>query len=97
MKLNPRALRQRDEQVREAHFQYSQGRITRREFLRFTSALGGGSLAMSLLSPLERFEMRQTKQALRRQAPQRGGTVVNASSVDTNRAICRMIGGRGSR
>jgi peptide/nickel transport system substrate-binding protein len=85
MKLNPRDLRKRDEQVREAHFQYSQGRITRREFLRFTSALGGGSLAMSLLSPLERFEMRQTKLARRRQAPQRGGTVINASSVDTNR------------
>jgi peptide/nickel transport system substrate-binding protein len=85
MKFNPRDLRKRDEQVREAHFQYSQGRITRREFLRFTSALGGGTLAMSLLSPLERFDLRQTKQARRRQAPQRGGTVVNASSVDTNR------------
>lgn len=83
MKLNPRDLKARDEKVREAHFQYEKGRITRRDFLRFTSALGGGALAWSLLPPADRAQLRQRKPRL--QTPVRGGTIVNALAIDTTR------------
>jgi peptide/nickel transport system substrate-binding protein len=83
MRFNPRDLRARDEKVREAHFQYESGRITRREFLRISSMLGGGALAASLLPPMERSQLRRSRRL--QMTPRRGGTVVNALSIDTNR------------
>ncbi len=82
MKFNPRDLRARNDKVREAHFQYESGRITRREFLRFSSMLGGGALAAGLLPPAQRAQLLRPRY---RQTPTRGGTIVNAMSVDTNR------------
>ncbi len=58
MKFNPKDLRARDDKVREAHFQYESGHITRREFLRFSSMLGGGALAAALLPPGQRTQLR---------------------------------------
>lgn len=85
MKMNPRALRAREDHVREAHFQYGKGRISRREFLRFASAIGGGSLAMGLLSPLERFQVRQSRALSQDMAPVRGGTIYNTLGISTER------------
>jgi peptide/nickel transport system substrate-binding protein len=83
MKFNPRDQRARDDKVREAHFQYESGRISRREFLRFSSMLGGGALATALLPPAQRAQLLRPR--ARRQMPRRGGTVVNALAIDTSR------------
>src|SRR5262245_4204468 len=72
---NLRSLKARDERVREAHFQYSQNRISRREFLRFSSALGGGALAMSLLPSVDRLQIQRAKMTAQEATPQRGGVV----------------------
>lgn len=86
MKPDPKSVRARNERVREAHSQFTQGRISRREFLRFSSMVGGGALALSLLSPLERYQLRQAKRlAAQDMAPQRGGVLSNALGIDTNR------------
>jgi peptide/nickel transport system substrate-binding protein len=84
MKPKSKAVRARNDQVREAHFQYSEGRISRREFLRFSSALGAGAMAMSLLPPMEQLQVRRAK-AIQDMTPQRGGVVYNAMAVDTER------------
>jgi peptide/nickel transport system substrate-binding protein len=83
MKFNPRDLRARNDRVREAHFQYESGRITRREFLRFSSMLGGGALATALLPPAQRAQLLRPR--ARQTMPQRGGKIANAMSVDTSR------------
>ncbi|MCZ7543528.1 MAG: ABC transporter substrate-binding protein [Anaerolineae bacterium] len=86
MKPDPKSVRARNERVREAHSQFTQGRISRREFLRFSSMVGGGALALSLLSPLERYQLRQAKRlAAQDMTPQRGGVLSNALGIDTNR------------
>jgi peptide/nickel transport system substrate-binding protein len=83
MKFNPRDLRARNDKVREAHFQYESGRITRREFLRFSSMLGGGALATALLPPAQRAQLLRPR--ARQMTPRRGGTVVNSLAIDTSR------------
>jgi peptide/nickel transport system substrate-binding protein len=86
-KIRPdiKALKARDERVKEAHFQYTKSRISRREFLRFSSALGGGTLAMGLLSPLERIQVQQAKRMLAQDTPVRGGTLYNTHGIDVRR------------
>ena len=85
-KFDQKAVKARDELVREAHFQFEQKRISRRDFLRFTTALGGGALAMSLLPPIELQGLRRENAVLARlqdAAPVRGGTINNALGIDT--------------
>jgi peptide/nickel transport system substrate-binding protein len=86
MKFDLKALRARKERVQETHFEYTQGKISRRDFLRFSSMLGAGALATGLLSPLERFQMREARRLLTQDmAPTRGGTVVNSLGISTSR------------
>lgn len=86
-KQNPKDVKSRDDLVREAHFQFQQKKISRRDFLRFSTALGGGALAMGLLPPMERFQSRIESRPLNWRAqdaaPVRGGTIYNALGVDT--------------
>jgi len=86
MKFDLRALKARKEQVRESHFQYTQGKISRRDFLRFSSMLGAGAFATGLLSPLERFQMREARRLLAQDvAPTRGGLITSALGISTDR------------
>jgi peptide/nickel transport system substrate-binding protein len=82
--MDAKAVKARDELVREAHFQYEQKRISRRDFLRFTAALGGGTLAMSLL-PSGIARVGASRAFAQDAAPKRGGTVANALGIDTTR------------
>ncbi len=86
-KQNPKDVKSRDDLVREAHFQFQQKKISRRDFLRFSTALGGGALAMGLLPPMERFKALAESRPLNWRAqdatPVRGGTIYNALGVDT--------------
>jgi peptide/nickel transport system substrate-binding protein len=85
-KIDPKAVKARDELVREAHFQYSQNRISRREFLRFTASLGGGALAMSLLPTMDKLALKHARtQARQDMTPQRGGSIASALGVSTER------------
>lgn len=84
--VEKKTLRARDELVREAHFQYSQKRISRRDFLRFTASLGGGALAMGLLPQVERFGLGGTQRAYAQDAaPQRGGKIYSSLGIDLTR------------
>lgn len=84
-KLDRRTMTKRDELVREAHFQYAQKRISRREFLRFSAALGGGALAVGMLSPMEALQVRRASHALAQEmSPQRGGIIYNSLGIDTD-------------
>lgn len=80
-KTDPKAVQARDQLVREAHFQFQQKRISRRDFLRFTAALGGGTLAASLLPGLPMLGAART--FAQDAAPKRGGMIANALSIDT--------------
>ena len=86
-KFDPKAVKNRNDLVREAHFQLEQKRISRRDFLRFTAALGGGAMAMSLLPPMELASLRRENLAVARAArdaaPKRGGTIYNSLGIDT--------------
>src|SRR4051812_3713614 len=86
-KFDPKALKNRDNLVREAHFQLEQKRISRRDFLRFTASLGGGALAMSLLPPMELQGLRRKNMKMagvaQDMAPHRGGTLYSALGIDT--------------
>src|SRR5215207_4605184 len=83
-KVDQKSVKARDELVREAHFQYSQKRISRRDFLRFTASLGGGVLAMSLLPAMDALHVRGANRLLAQDAtPQRGGKIYNALGIDT--------------
>src|SRR3979411_675619 len=82
MKFDLKALRARNDRVRDAHSQYNQGRISRREFLRFSSMLGGGAMALAMLPPAERMQVL----AARRMAaatPKRGGVLLNTHTIQT--------------
>lgn len=81
-KFNSRTRRANRERIREAHFQYTQNRISRREFLRFASTIGAGAVAFSMLTPLEQAQARLARQDM---TPQRGGTLYNALGIDTRR------------
>ncbi len=82
-KPDPKSIKARNDHVREAHFQYSQKRISRREFLRFASAMGAGAMALGMLPPLERLQIAQARSLFAAGAPpQRGGTVHNALGTD---------------
>jgi peptide/nickel transport system substrate-binding protein len=84
MKFDIKALRARNDRVRDAHSQYAQGRISRREFLRFSSMLGGGAMALAMLPPMERAQVlgRTLAQA---GTPRRGGVALNAHAIQTKR------------
>ena len=82
-KLDRKAVTMRDDLVREAHFQYAQKRISRRDFLRFSGALGGGALAMGLLSPMEALQLKRAPALRQDMAPQRGGKIYSALGIDT--------------
>ena len=83
-KPDPQSIKARNDHVKEAHFQYTQKRISRRDFLRFASALGGGAFAMGMLPPLERLQIEKTMSLFAQDAtPQRGGTVHSTLGVDT--------------
>jgi peptide/nickel transport system substrate-binding protein len=84
-KLDRKALQAREDLVREAHFQFQQKRISRRDFLRFTASLGGSALAMSLLSPVAAAPLRPARSLARQDmTPQRGGMIYNALGIDTD-------------
>src|SRR5947209_15666777 len=81
---DPESIKARNDQVQEAHFQYVQKRISRRDFLRFASALGAGAMALGMLSPLDRLQVaRANPNFAPRAAVKRGGTLHNALGVDT--------------
>lgn len=84
MKFDPRRIRARDEKVKEAHFQYTQGRISRREFLRFSAALGAGAMAVRMLPPLEQLAVRRAR-AAQAMLPVRGGTATVGAYFSTSR------------
>ena len=84
MKFDPRRIRARDERVKEAHFQYAQGRISRREFLRFSAALGAGALAFRMLPPQEQLLVRRARAAAQ-MAPVRGGAMTIGAYMTTSR------------
>lgn len=85
MKLfGPKAVKANQERVREAHFQYTQNRISRREFLRFASTIGASAMAISLLPPRERLLAHPARLA-QDMAPVRGGTIYSALGIDTRR------------
>jgi peptide/nickel transport system substrate-binding protein len=85
-KPDPKSVKVRQDQVREAHFQYSKKRISRREFLRFASALGAGAMAVGLLPPMERLQVAAAKPLrLQDEAPKRGGKIFNSLGIDTTR------------
>lgn len=85
-KPDPKSLKAREDSIREAHFKYTRKRISRREFLRFGSAMGAGAMAMGLLSPLERLQVAAAKPLrLQDAVPQRGGTIYNTLGIDTTR------------
>src|SRR5215470_870839 len=79
---DPESIKARNDHVKEAHLQYTQKRISRRDFLRFASALGAGAMAIGMLSPLDRLEVARAN-PLQAAAPKRGGTLHNALGVDT--------------
>ncbi|MHB8627405.1 MAG: ABC transporter substrate-binding protein [Aggregatilineales bacterium] len=81
-KPDPQSIKARNDHVQEAHFQYTQKRISRRDFLRFASALGGGAIALGMLSPLERLQVAQARSLFAGDTPQRGGTLHNALGTD---------------
>src|SRR5258708_7623081 len=80
---DPESIKARNDQVKEAHLQYTQKRISRRDFLRFASALGAGALAVGMLSPLDRLQVARANGLMQGAAPKRGGTLHNALGVDT--------------
>jgi len=85
-KFDHKVVKARNELGREVHFQFEKKRISRRDFLRFTTALGGGALAMSLLPPIELQSLHRENAMLARlqdAAPVRGGTIFNALGIDT--------------
>ncbi len=85
MKFDLRHIRARDEQVKEAHLQYQRGAISRRDFLRFSSALGAGALAFNLLTPFEQLQQRAGRALLQTVTPKRGGTVTAGAFSSTDR------------
>jgi peptide/nickel transport system substrate-binding protein len=80
--FSPKALKQNQDLIREAHLQLSRNRISRRDFLRFASAMGAGAFGMQLLSPLGRTRAHGAAQDA---APVRGGTIYSALGIDTRR------------
>lgn len=83
-KPDPKSINTRRNHIQEAHLQYTQKQISRRDFLRFASALGAGAMALGMLSPLDRLQVAQAKGLYAQSAtPKRGGTVHNALGVDT--------------
>src|SRR5258708_11915618 len=80
---DPQSIKARNDQVKEAHLQYAQKRISRRDFLRFASALGAGALAVGMLSPLDRLQVARANGLMQGATPKRGGTLHNALGVDT--------------
>lgn len=84
-KLERKTFKARENLVREAHFQFEQKRISRRDFLRFSASLGGSALAMSLISPVAASALRPARSLARQDmTPQRGGTVYSALGIDTD-------------
>jgi peptide/nickel transport system substrate-binding protein len=82
-KPDPKSIKARNDHVREAHLQYATKRISRRDFLRFASAMGAGAMALGMLSPLERLQVAQARSlGAAGETPQRGGTVHNALGGD---------------
>ncbi len=81
-KPDPQSIKARNGHVQEAYFQYTQKRISRRDFLRFAAALGGGAIALGMLPPLERLQVAQARSSLAQAAPKRGGIVHSAMGVD---------------
>src|SRR5262249_18352726 len=83
-KPDPISIKARNDHVREAHHQYTKYQISRRDFLRFASALGAGALALGMLSPMDRLKVAQAKSLFAAaETPKRGGTIHNALGVDT--------------
>lgn len=82
MKFDLKALRIRNDRVKEAHVQYEKRQISRRQFLRYSAALGGGAFAISLLSPLEQLQVHARAQAA---TPTRGGHLATGAFMSTER------------
>ncbi|MBL8131578.1 MAG: ABC transporter substrate-binding protein [Anaerolineae bacterium] len=79
-----RSIRARNDRVKEAHSQYTQGRLSRREFLRFSAALGAGAVGVNLLSPFEQLQVRRAR-AAQGMTPVRGGTIFSGAYFSTSR------------
>ncbi len=86
MKYSLKRIRKRNDRVREAHFHYTQGKLSRRDFLRFSATVGAGAMAFNMLSPLEQTQHRLLR-SLRAQemTPQRSGVAVSGAFVSTAR------------
>ncbi|MCC7452350.1 MAG: twin-arginine translocation signal domain-containing protein [Anaerolineae bacterium] len=82
MKFDPKSLSARDDRVRDAHSHYQQGRISRREFMRFSAMIGGAALALQLLPPQERARVLAASYQAQ---VKRGGTIYNTHAISTKR------------
>lgn len=79
-----REVKARDEKVLAAHSQYAKGSMSRRQFLRYSAALGGGALAFGMLNPLDRA-LTLALRAQEEMAPVRGGNLSVGAFVNTSR------------
>ncbi|MBK8034739.1 MAG: twin-arginine translocation signal domain-containing protein [Chloroflexi bacterium] len=86
-KFNLKHLRVRNERVKEAHFQHTKGIISRREFLRFSAAMGAGAMGFALLSPLERLQVGHARALRQGAVPKRGGIAVLGAGMSVTNTI----------
>lgn len=86
MKFDLKRIRARDQKVKEAHTQYTQGTLSRRQFLRYSAGMGAGAAAFNMLSPLDQLHSRVIRSAARQDmAPVRGGTAYIGAYHSTDR------------